>query len=112
MSDADDTATESVVQVVDRPDAGHFEVLVDGVHAGLTEYRPEGDLRAFPHTEVDDDFQGRGLASTLIRAALDATREAGLQVLPYCPAVAGFIRKHPDYVDLVPTDRRAEFDLA
>lgn len=92
-----------------------FEITVDGAHAGLVTYHdrsgPAGVTRALPHTEIDDAYQGRGLAKILIQAALDQTRDAGLQVLPFCPAVRGFIAKNPEYVDLVPLDRRAEFDL-
>jgi hypothetical protein len=32
-------------------------------------------------------------------------------VLPYCPYVTSWIRKHPEYVDLVPGDRRGDFGL-
>jgi len=102
-----------VVEVVDVPAMGRFEVHVDGALAGFTEYRERpGGVRAFPHTEVDPAYQGRGLAQRLIRDALDQTRAAHLSVLPYCPSVRGFIAKHPDYLDLVPPDRRAEFDLS
>jgi uncharacterized protein len=64
------------------------------------------------HTEVAEKFGGRGLASALIRSALDTVRERGGQVLPYCPFVKAFIQKHPDYADLVPPARRAAFGLS
>src|SRR5699024_5912956 len=62
-------------------------------------------------TVIDEDQRGQGLATALIRAALDATRTAGKSVVPQCPAVAGFIAKHSGYHDLVPADRRAEFGI-
>ncbi len=104
-------ATEEIL-VIDNPGEGQFEIHVDGVRAGLTAYLDqESGVRTFPHTEVAEEFGGRGLASRLIQEALDATRAAGLGVLPVCSAVRGFIAKHSEYVDLVPTERRAEFDL-
>ncbi|MEV1200449.1 N-acetyltransferase, partial [Microbispora rosea] len=42
-------------------------------------------------------------------AALDAARDAGLSVLPFCPFVKRYIERHPDYLDLVPADQRARF---
>ena len=109
----DPVATTDQIEVVDAPAMGRFEIRVGGELAGFTEYRERPDnLRAFPHTEVDPAYQGRGLAQQLIREALDQTRAAHHRVLPYCPAVRGFIAKHADYLDLVPLDRRAEFDLA
>jgi predicted GNAT family acetyltransferase len=105
------TDAASAVSVVDAPELGRFEVRVDGEPAGFTKYRDGGDNRAFPHTEVDERFQGRGLSSALIRGALDATRSSGKWVLPFCPAVRDFIARNADYVDLVPVGRRAEFGL-
>ena len=46
------------------------------------------------------------------KVVLDAARDEGLAVLPYCPFTAGYIRNHrDDYVDLVPEDKRAKFGL-
>lgn len=98
--------------LTDNTDEHRFEVAIDGTAAGFTQYRDAAGIRTFPHTEVKDEFGGRGLGRDVIRFGLDATRRQGLQVVPLCPAVAGFIRKNPDYLDLVPQDRRAEFDLA
>lgn len=101
----------SVVEVLDASDASRFEVYVDHRLAGFAEYRDRGLLRSFSHTEIAPPFQGRGLSIPLIGEALDATRGAGYAVLPYCPAVRGFIVAHQDYLDLVPVERRADFDL-
>lgn len=103
---------ESQISVVDAPDHGRFEIFVDGALAGYTEYHEQGDLRVFPHTVIHEAYGGRGLAKILVRHALDETRAAGRPVLPYCKVVRGFIAKNPDYLDLVPVDRRAEFALA
>ena len=98
-------------EVVDVPQRGRFEVLLDGEVAGYTLYRDNGGERTFPHTEVDEGFQGRGLATVLIRAALDATRAAGLTVNPVCPAVRRFISREGAYLDIVPPARQAEHGL-
>ena len=93
-------------------DAGtRFEIHVDGAPAGFADYDDSDGVRTFSHTEVDPAFQGQGLASTLIRGALDATRAAGLGVRPVCPAVLGFIAKREEYVDLVPAEWRGDLGL-
>ena len=46
-----------------------------------------------------------------METALSEARERGLRVLPQCPFVAEHIREHPEWLDLVPEDRRAEFGL-
>lgn len=102
----------SAPEVVDVPDRNRFEVRVDGQRAGLAAYRVAPGQITFTHTEIDDAYAGQGLAGVLVRAALDTVRDRGLAVLPNCPFVRGWIGKHPDYVDLVPADRRADFGLA
>ncbi len=104
--------TEKAPTVVDNPESSRFEVLVDGEVAGFAEYRRTRASVAFTHTVVQPRFEGRGLGSVLARGALDATREAGAPVLPFCPFIRGYIQRHPAYLDLVPAKRRAEFELA
>lgn len=111
-----ETPEQTAVLVVDAPDHSRFEISVDGVPVGFTEYvdapREDGGTeRTFPHTEIDEAYGGRGLATILIQTALDATRTSGFTVLPRCLAVRKFISRHADYLDLVPADRRADFDL-
>lgn len=96
------------IEVEDRPQEGRFAVFVDGVDAGGAYYKREGDRRVFDHTEVSDRFEGKGVGGALLEAALDVTRAAGDQVVPVCPFVRSYIERHPDYQDLVDTDRLAE----
>jgi predicted GNAT family acetyltransferase len=90
--------------VVDNPDEKRFEISVDGVRAGFTEYRAHGATHTFFHTEIDPAFEGKGLGSKLIRGALDAMRGRGNTVIPTCPFVRRFIDDHAEYADLVTTD--------
>jgi predicted GNAT family acetyltransferase len=78
-----------------------FEVRVDGVLAGVAEYERRPDRIVFTHTEVDPAYTGHGIATRLIRDALDTARAEGVPVVARCPFVAAFIRDHPDYRDLV-----------
>jgi len=94
------------VTVRDKPQQHRFEVLVDGEVAGFSAYRREGDAFAFTHTEVDDAFEGQGLGSQLVGAALNELRRRGVAVLPYCPFVRMYLEKHPELHDLVPAEER------
>jgi uncharacterized protein len=100
------------ITVRDQPDQSRYEIWDDDQLAGFTRYEHDGDRLAFVHTEVGDEFEGRGLAKRLVAETLDDVRRRGLQILPYCPFVARFLRKNPDYQDLVPDDERARFALA
>jgi len=102
--------SDATAVVEDRP-GSRFEVLVDGETAGFVAYRRSGSALSFTHTEIDDRFEGRGLASVLVRGALDAARAEGMAVLPFCPFVRRYISRHQEYLDLVPVDQRARFQL-
>ena len=54
-----------------------YEISVDGEPAGFTQYVDDGAQRIFFHTEIDERFGGRGLASALVAGALTDTRDAG-----------------------------------
>ena len=68
---------------------------------GLADFYRRGDVVVIPHTETSPEFGGRGLAGQLVRYCLDDIRAQGLRVEPACPFVAAYIRKNPEYADLV-----------
>jgi len=82
-------------------EADRFTISVDGQKAGFTEYIDHDGQRIFPHTEIGDEYSGRGLATILIREALEATRAAGLRIVPVCSTVAGFVEKNPEFADVI-----------
>lgn len=87
--------------VINAGERRRYEVSVDGVHAGLAAYVDAGNQRIFYHTEIDDKFSGRGLASTLIAFALEDTRAEGKRVVAICPFAAAYVDKHEDYDDIL-----------
>ena len=98
--------------IKDRPELEYYEIIVDGKRAGLAAYEPAGNVIAFTHTEIDDAYEGRGLGSVLVRAALDSARGRGLSVRPDCPFVRAYIARHPDdYLALVPEELRPRLGL-
>lgn len=89
--------------VIQRTDATppNYEISVDGERAGLTAYVDDDQQRIFFHTEVDERFAGRGLASKLIGAALADSRAQGKRIVPICPFVASYVQKHHEFDDLL-----------
>jgi predicted GNAT family acetyltransferase len=78
------------------PDTRRFEISLNGGKA-FTEYILAGERIIFTHTEVPPELVGKGLASRLAREALDFARGKSLRIIPLCPFVAGYIRRHPEY---------------
>ncbi|TDC18907.1 N-acetyltransferase [Streptomyces sp. 8K308] len=95
--------TPRVARVADRD---RYEIRLGDELVGFAEYRDHDGQRVFHHTEIADAFGGRGLAATLVTAALNDTREAGLRIVPVCPYVAKYLRKHDEFTDITdPVDR-------
>jgi predicted GNAT family acetyltransferase len=105
------TAPTNATDVRDNTDDRRFEVWVDGELAGFTTYVVRPGVISFLHTELDPSFQGRGLGQELVATALRSARERGLNVLPFCPYVRGFIEKNSEFLDLVPEQDRGRFGL-
>ncbi len=81
--------------------ADKFTIAVDGQQVGLTAFVDHDNQRIFHHTEVDDSYEGRGLATILVSEALQATRAAGKHIVAVCALVASYLDKHHDFDDIV-----------
>jgi predicted GNAT family acetyltransferase len=99
--------------VVDDAAQHRFEIQADGALAAFAQYRlDEPGVYSFSHTHTMPEFAGHGIATTLIHDALAQLRASGDSVLPFCPFVNAYLRKHPEDVDLVPAADRRRFGLA
>ncbi|GAA1812460.1 GNAT family N-acetyltransferase [Luedemannella flava] len=88
-------------EIIHNEDASRYEIHVDGHLAGYVLYRTRPDALALVHTTVLPEFEGRGLGSTLARGVLDTIRAHKGLIVPLCPFIAAFIKRHPDYTDLI-----------
>lgn len=99
------------IDVRNQPEQSRYAVFLDDEPAGFAAYQESGREIALTHTEIDSRFEGKGLGSGLARGALDDIRGRDLELLPHCSFISGYIKRHEEYVDLVPADRRSEFGL-
>lgn len=88
------------LNIVHNLAAARFEAHIDGQLA-VCEYRSNGDVLAFTHTEVPWQLEGRGIAAALVRQALAWARSEGLRVRPLCSYVAAYMRRHAETQDLL-----------
>ena len=101
MTTANDRGSGDAPSVSNNEAEQRYEVHVDGELAGFADYRVQPGAIAFPHTEVDPAHQGQGLAGMLAKMALDDARQQGLRVRPQCSFFVTYIKRHPEYADLV-----------
>ena len=88
------------VVVTHNQEAHRFEATVNGLRSLIT-YRRFPDRLVLHHTEVPSPLEGQGLAAKLTRTALDFARANHLRVVPLCPYVSSFLRRYPQYQDLL-----------
>jgi uncharacterized protein len=94
--------------LIDNPEQHRFELRLGQEVAAYAEYNLLKGAVMFTHTEVYAQHEGKGFGSKLARFALDDVRKRGLRAIPVCQFIAGYIRKHAEYLDLVSeNDRRA-----
>jgi predicted GNAT family acetyltransferase len=87
-------------EIRDNAERSRFELVVDG-RLARADYVIVGDVITFTHTIVPPALEGRGIASRLILHALTAARDRGLRVIAQCPFVAAYIRRHPEWAELL-----------
>ena len=89
-----------MAMVRDNKAQSRFELDVAGATA-FANYRLTPQAVIITHTETPSNLRGRGIASELVRGALDLIRADGRKVIAGCGFVVDYLRKHPEYADLV-----------
>lgn len=87
------------IQVEDQQQKSRFVAEVPGGTA-IAEYRLDGGVMVFTHTEVPAEARDQGFGGQLVRAALEEARARNLKVIAECPFVRKFIDEHPEFQDL------------
>lgn len=87
--------------VRNNPERMRFELHDGETVAGFIDYRMRDGRYWLVHTEIADDYSGSGAASFLVRTTLDQLRERQVRIVPTCPFVGGWLRRHPEYSDMV-----------
>lgn len=88
------------LNIVHKPDIGRFEAIVDGLRCEA-DYLLDGHIMRMTHTGVPAQLEGRGIAAALVKAALTWARARGYKVDPICSYVRVYIKRHPEWQDLV-----------
>lgn len=73
----------------------------EGDEIAILQYRLLQNKIALMHTEVPESLNGRGIAAALAHHALETARSSDQRVMVYCPYVAAYLKRHPEYNDLV-----------
>ena len=86
--------------VRDNKTRHRFELDVEG-DVAFANYRLTPQAVVITHTETPPALRGRGIASELVKGALELIRTDGHKVIAGCSFVVDYLRKHPEEADLV-----------
>ena len=95
------TTSPAELRVEDNPDRKRFEGYLGDELVGIVEYLPLDGKIIASHTEVLESFEGQGVGSRLVAAMLEQLRDEGRLVQPLCPYVTAYLRRHPEWADVV-----------
>ncbi|GAB3698131.1 GNAT family N-acetyltransferase [Spirosoma flavus] len=80
-----------------------FELETDGKLSIVAYHKVDDDTLALTHTEVDPSLEGRGIGSKLVDGVLHYIEDHNLKIVPLCPFVSAYLKRHPDWNRVVST---------
>lgn len=86
-------------QVIHNQPHNRFEVDLGREKAVLI-YNIKAGLFILLHTEVPEAFEGRGIAGSMAKVALDYAKENGFKVRSYCSYTTRYLERHPEYREM------------
>ena len=89
------------MKVVNNKKLYRFEIAMPDGEPAILSYRWLKGNMVLMHTVVPVSARGMGVGAKLVKYVLDYIREHGLKMVVYCPFVARYLEKHPEYGDLV-----------
>lgn len=87
-------------QLNNNPEKRHFYIEV-GDKVAYIQYIDHPEKIFLVHTEVPVGLEGQGIGSTLVKLVLEHLKEQETPVVPLCPFVAAYIKKHPEWKAIV-----------
>jgi len=76
--------------------------LVIGSYVAFIDYEMNGDGDVFlTHTEVPAELEGKGVGSELVKETLQSIERHGQHVVPLCPFVASYMKRHPEWIRIL-----------
>ena len=87
-------------KLFDNEDKKQYELRIDTQVAKIEYIKAAGTIY-LTHTEVPKALEGKGIAKEMVLRTLEDIEKNELTLVPLCPFVAAYIKKHPEWRKLV-----------
>lgn len=91
---------KEIPELIDNEAKKRYELHFEDSLAFI-EYIKAQDNIYLTHTEVPKKLEGQGIGSAIVLAALNDVKIKDLTLIPLCPFVALYIKRHPEWKTLV-----------
>ncbi|MBD1396479.1 N-acetyltransferase [Pontibacter sp. JH31] len=78
-----------------------FYAIIGEEEAELTYTFTEEGHMDFDHTFVPKSHRGKGVADKLVKTGLEHARSISCRIIPSCPVVETYVKRHKEYEDIV-----------
>lgn len=95
--------SKPTLNINDNEQEQRFETPVNDGMAFIA-YRWQNGKLALMHTEVPGEAEGQGIAGSLAKFAFETAKQQQRKILIYCPYLSTYIKRHPEYNDVVEKD--------
>ncbi len=90
------------IKRVDQETSGYFNAMIDDREAGKMTFTKSGDKQiTIDHTEVNSEYQGKGVGKALLRSAAEYAREENFKIVPSCSYANKVMERSSDYDDVL-----------
>lgn len=87
----------------------HLELKVGDITAFI-EYKLTGTNLFLIHTEVPHELEGKGVGTAIIQKALQYAKDLHYSIIPICPFVRAYLKRHPEWNSFVSSDAQKYLD--
>lgn len=96
------------LNLVKNEENHRFELSVDGF-TSFIDYKERPGVISLIHTESPEELAGRGVATALVEKTLAYLDEHSYELVPLCPYVFAYIKRHPEWIKIVREDFKSKF---
>ena len=96
------------IPLVKNEAAKQFEMEVDGQKAVIV-YSEHHFTITLLHTEVPPALEGKGVATAIIEKTLSYLEKNHFRLIPLCPFVVAYIKRHPEWKMILDESVREKF---